>query len=286
MKSIKLSHNNYFDIEQIIRKIAEENDIKDIKNVQVKLSKEEGLVKFSWDTAGFKHKTTINGIEIDVRWDENYNEYSIYFPQIKEFKDGVPDQIIRISESDYDAMDVLKYTEQMAEEIPDVYEVYRKVYNFVKAEIYNKSNKASEKNNKTKFAIIDDWAEYPEDFGNEPIDSVIDTDHEDDAVSTGPRYTIYYNSGLNMNGQGIDYIIDNEFEERMSTDEGLEAIIEDLGETHPEFHEYEFGIYVGGDFSGPSLDADYDVDTPDDAVDKINDWLWKNTSFEKIGGEE
>ena len=179
MKSVKLSHDNYFDIERVIRKVAEKNNIKDISKINIHLSKDECVVKF---------------------------------------------------------------------------------------------------------AIIDDWAEYPEDTND--WESADEDKVEDETKSSGPRYTIYYSGGLNMNGQGIDYIIDNEFEDKMDTDKGLEAILEDLSETHPEFHEYEFGIYVGGDYSGPSLNADYEVDTPDDAVDKINDWLWKNTSFEKIGGEE
>lgn len=47
MKSVKLSHDNYFDIEQIIRRVAEENNIKDISKINIKLSKEEGFVKFA-----------------------------------------------------------------------------------------------------------------------------------------------------------------------------------------------------------------------------------------------
>lgn len=180
MKSVKLSHNNYFDIERVIRKIAEENDIKNISKINIKLSKEVGYVKF---------------------------------------------------------------------------------------------------------AIIDDWAEYPEDTADwEGADD--DKTNKDETKSSGPRYTIYYKDGIKMNGEGIDYIIDNEDGEKYSPDQGLEGIIEDLSETHPEFHDYEFGIYVGADFSGPSLNADYEVDTPDYAVDIINRWLWENTTFEKIGEEE
>lgn len=184
MKSVKLSHDNYFDIEQIIRKVAKENNIKDISKINIRLSKEEGFVKF---------------------------------------------------------------------------------------------------------AIIDDWADYPEDFGvNETIEDVEENETEMKGEPTqNRRYTIYYSGGLNMNGQGIDYIIDKEDGDKWSPDQGLEAIIGDLSETHPEFYEYEFHIYVHGDFSGPSLASDYDQSkTPDDAVDKINDWLHRNTTFEKIGGEE
>jgi hypothetical protein len=47
VKTIKLSHNNYFDIEQIIRKVAEENKIENIESLQIQLSKDNGVVKFA-----------------------------------------------------------------------------------------------------------------------------------------------------------------------------------------------------------------------------------------------
>ena len=167
-------------------------------------------------------------------------------------------------------------------------EIAKKIASENKIEnVENIQIKLSKDNGVVKFAIIDDWAEYPEVEDWEGADED-ETDPEIELTkSTGPRYTIYHSGGLSMNGDGIDYIIDNEDEERMDAYGGLEAIIEDLSGTHPEFYDYEFHIYIGGDMSGPSLYADYNSSTtPDDAIDKINEWLWQNTTFEKIGGEE
>jgi hypothetical protein len=47
MKSVKLSYDNYFDIEQIIKKIAEENNINNISKININLTKDAGYVKFA-----------------------------------------------------------------------------------------------------------------------------------------------------------------------------------------------------------------------------------------------
>ena len=47
MKFTKLNHDYYFDIERIVRKIAEENNIKDVSKINIRLSKEAGFVKFA-----------------------------------------------------------------------------------------------------------------------------------------------------------------------------------------------------------------------------------------------
>ena len=47
MTSIKLSNDNYFDIEQIIRKIAKEHNIKNISKVNINLFKDNGFMKFA-----------------------------------------------------------------------------------------------------------------------------------------------------------------------------------------------------------------------------------------------
>lgn len=126
-----------------------------------------------------------------------------------------------------------------------------------------------------KFAVIDDWD-----------DKTFDPEMEK-LPPKKKRYTIYHHGPVEMNGRGIEYIVDNEYEDKMSPDQGLEAIIEDLSSTYPEFYDYEISIYVHGDMSGLSLDVDYKPDsTPDDVVDKIQDWLTDNTIFERIGGEE
>ena len=183
MSTIKLSHDNYFDIEQIIKKIAEENNIKDVKSIKIRLSKDSGIIKF---------------------------------------------------------------------------------------------------------AVIDDWADFDEE-GEEIryTQNVEEEDSEEELLPKKKRYTIHHTGPIYMDGRGIDYITDNEYEEQYSPDEGLECILEDLTSTHPEFYDYDISIYVGSDMAGYDLAIDYSLDeVPDDVVDKINEWIWNNVRFERSSGEE
>jgi len=45
--SIELDDDSYFDVERVIKKIADENDIKNVKSVEVDLTSNKGLIKFN-----------------------------------------------------------------------------------------------------------------------------------------------------------------------------------------------------------------------------------------------
>ena len=75
----------------------------------------------------YKDRTSINGIEISIAWDEGYDGYTIYFPQIDTdvgFERGVADQILRISDNVEHARKVYEYAIQLASTVPDVYDLY------------------------------------------------------------------------------------------------------------------------------------------------------------------
>ncbi len=82
---------------------------------------------------GYYEQTTVNGVEISVGWDKGYDNFTIYFPQIKlGVKEGVTDQVIIIAEQSEAAKQVFDYAVQLAEKETDVYEIYKKVDAFVK----------------------------------------------------------------------------------------------------------------------------------------------------------
>jgi hypothetical protein len=76
-------------------------------------------------------KTHINGIDFQVGWDNNYKDYTIYFPQIiigDDARDrGVEDSIIRISENAKTAKLVFEYVKLLAEQEDDIFELYKKI---------------------------------------------------------------------------------------------------------------------------------------------------------------
>ena len=45
---IKLSDDNYFDLEQVLRKIASDNNITDIKSVSISMNNQSGVIKFAY----------------------------------------------------------------------------------------------------------------------------------------------------------------------------------------------------------------------------------------------
>lgn len=45
-KKVALQDNEYFDVEQSIKKIAKENDIKNVASVEVEITPTKGIIKF------------------------------------------------------------------------------------------------------------------------------------------------------------------------------------------------------------------------------------------------
>ena len=79
----------------------------------------------------YKAKETVNGVTISVAWDEGYENYTIYFPQIIALRNGVNDQVIRIDNDPKHAEEVFDYASKLALSIKDVYELYKKVRAFI-----------------------------------------------------------------------------------------------------------------------------------------------------------
>ena len=97
------------------------------------------------------------------------------------------------------------------------------------------------------------------------------------------NYVIFHKGPIEMNGKGISYIIDKDRDEKMSPDQGIEAIIEDLSGTYPEFYDYQLHLYINADMAGYGMEVDYHQDkVPSEIVDKVTEWLWQNVGFERI----
>lgn len=83
----------------------------------------------------YEADTVINGVEMKVHQDIFYGEYVIYFPQIdlnaEAQEKEVPDQVIRISEDPKTAEKAFEYASTLAEIGIDVYEIYKKMENFI-----------------------------------------------------------------------------------------------------------------------------------------------------------
>lgn len=90
----------------------------------------------------YHEQVTVNGIEISVGLDAEYDDYTIYFPQIELGDDasekGVDDQVIRLSQRPEVAKQVFEYASQLAQTEPDVYALYKKVEAFAQDLPYDK----------------------------------------------------------------------------------------------------------------------------------------------------
>ena len=82
----------------------------------------------------FYEKTTVNGTEFSVGWDEGYKDYTIYFPNLElgdEARErGVHDQVIRLSRKPEIAKKVFEYASQIAQIETDPFAIYKKVSDF------------------------------------------------------------------------------------------------------------------------------------------------------------
>jgi len=95
-------------------------------------------------------------------------------------------------------------------------------------------------------------------------------------------YKLYYNDCIEMNGKGIKYIIYDD--EKLSYCQGMELLIDEFSNEFPDFYneDYNIHIYVNADYSGYSLDIDYNSNMPSMLLTNMNNWLRLNTMFVKI----
>jgi hypothetical protein len=96
----------------------------------------------------FSEKKIVNGIKIKVRWDEGYDDYTVYFPQImlgeEAEKKGVSDQVIRLTHKEKIAKQVFDYAIKLAETETDVYEIYKQVKEHAHALIHEDEEQKEE----------------------------------------------------------------------------------------------------------------------------------------------
>ena len=99
------------------------------------------------------------------------------------------------------------------------------------------------------------------------------------------EFKFYYKDVVTMSGDGL--IKASVSNEECTVDQCIEALIEELGNQFPEYHneEYEIGIYFGNcTYFSYDVMIDYNCyNTPDKLIDDINEWLYKNTEVIKDG---
>ena len=87
--------------------------------------KEENIEK-----GKFREETEINGINIVCEWDSIGRYYALVFPQIElgegTEKKGISDMLFYISANQETAKKVFNYAVNIAQNEPDVYEVFKK----------------------------------------------------------------------------------------------------------------------------------------------------------------
>lgn len=62
----------------------------------------------------YREERNINGVHFRVEWDDGYQEYAIYFPDLKTGEEGVPDNLLRISGNVEHAKQVLGKAVELA----------------------------------------------------------------------------------------------------------------------------------------------------------------------------
>lgn len=79
----------------------------------------------------YQESKTVNGVEMKIAWDEQYDNYSIYFPQIKigeeAANNGIYDQVVVLSNNADAAKQAFALAAQLAESNASLYEIYQKV---------------------------------------------------------------------------------------------------------------------------------------------------------------
>jgi hypothetical protein len=81
----------------------------------------------------FLKKETVNGIEISVGWDEGYEDYTIYLPQVQtDYEKGISDQVVRIGESTEAAERVFEKAKELAAASSTPEELYLKMEKYIR----------------------------------------------------------------------------------------------------------------------------------------------------------
>ena len=94
---------------------------------------EMGIKPEQQDRKAFVGRETVNGVEIVVEWDEGYDDYVIYLPQIELGKEeGVHDQVIRLTRKPEVAKQIFDFATKEAEKTKNVYNLFRSVEKFSK----------------------------------------------------------------------------------------------------------------------------------------------------------
>jgi|GEM_PF-6976488 len=85
----------------------------------------------------YREQTEVNGVKIEVRWDDTNNDYLIYFPQIdigdENRERGIYDQVIRMGQDQKSVKEVFEFAKEVAERFGDVYEVYPRVEGYIRS---------------------------------------------------------------------------------------------------------------------------------------------------------
>lgn len=85
------------------------------------------------DRKAFVGREIINGIEIVVEWDKDYDDYVIYLPQIEFGKEeDIHDQVIRLTRKPEVAKQIFDFATKEAEKTKSVYDLFRSVEKFSK----------------------------------------------------------------------------------------------------------------------------------------------------------
>jgi hypothetical protein len=94
---------------------------------------EMGIKPEQQDRKAFVGRETVNGVDIVVKWDEGYDDYVIYLPQIELGKEeGIYDQVIRLTRKPEVAKQVFDFATKEAEKTKNVYDLFRSVEKFSK----------------------------------------------------------------------------------------------------------------------------------------------------------
>jgi len=92
----------------------------------------------------YREERKINSAHFVVEWDDGYNEYVIYFPDIDTTdRKEIPDEVIRVSDNAEDAKKVLEKAVELAttdlltweSEDPDK-DLYKEINKFITAQDY------------------------------------------------------------------------------------------------------------------------------------------------------
>lgn len=97
-------------------------------------------VKPESETIKYQEKASVNGKDIGIHWDSGYEEYVVYFPQVKfgdetSDKYQIYDNVILIGTDTVVAQQIFAEAIKLAETEPDVYGLYKGVERFAAAHV-------------------------------------------------------------------------------------------------------------------------------------------------------